>query len=106
VVTPHHQVAFHAPTMKRNPVVTHLLYARCTPEKSVLPDNYSLYSQEGTLLGIAAITTLSLSMALRETCTTSLPVEVQWNPQFSKYQVVRILPVDTPITTASFFVNK
>ena len=109
IVTTHHHVEYHAPTMKRNPVITHSLYARCTPEKSILPDNYCLYSQEGDLIGIASIGTLSLSMQLREKTTggtEGLPVEVQWNERFSKYQVVRILPADTPITTSSFFHHK
>jgi len=107
-VTVHHHAEYHAPIMKRNPTITHLLYARCTPEKSVLPDNYSLYSQEGTLIGIASIGSLALSMQLREKCTNDegLSVEVQWNERFSKYQVIRILPANTPITTASFFCHK
>lgn len=109
VVTKHHQVVFQPPTMKRNPVVTHLLYAMCVPTKSSLPDNYSLVSQEGTIVGTASIGSLTLSMTLRDQCITTpagIPVEVQWNERFGKYQVVRILPADTPVTVASFFVNK
>jgi hypothetical protein len=106
VVTQHHQVEFNPPTMKRNPVVNHSLYAMCVPAKCTLPDNYSLVSQEGTVVGVASIGSLALSMQLRESCSTGLPVEVQWNERFSKYQIVRILPADTPITTASFFHHK
>ena len=101
--------------MKRSPTIVQVLTARCTASNSVLPDNYSLYSLEDKLIGVAAIPTLALSMLLREKCynavnnginCTSLPVEVQWNERFSKYQVIRILPADTPITTSSFFCNK
>jgi len=106
VVTQHHQVEFHPPTMKRNPVVQHVLYAMCVPSKCNLPDNYSLLSQEGTVLGVASINSLALSMKLREIAASGVPVEVQWNERFSKYQVVRILPADTPVTTASFFHHK
>ena len=35
-----------------------------------------------------------------------VPVEVEWNERFSKYQVVRVLPADTPLTTSSFFYHK
>jgi len=119
VVTQHHKVEFHAPVMKRNPVIAHLLYARCVATKSVLPDNYLLFSQEGTTIGIAAITSLAMSMQLRTSTANVMTVkgtdvmvdegnivEVEWNARFGKYQVVRILPADTPITTASFFNHK
>lgn len=121
VVTQHQKVEFHAPTMKRNPTIIQLLYARCVPTKSVLPDNYSLFSQEGHAIGIASIATLQMSMLLREKCNgvgtmtvrgtdvivdEGVPVEVEWNERFSKYQVVRVLPADTPLTTSSFFYHK
>ena len=31
------------------------------------------------------------------------PVEVKWNDTFKKYQIIRVLPTGTPITTQSFF---
>lgn len=106
VVTVHNKVEFHAPSMKRNATISNLLYAMCKPMDTNLPDNYELFSQEGAMIGMASIGTLSLSMMLREKCVEGLPVEVQWNERFSKYQVIRVLPADTPITTTSFFCNK
>jgi hypothetical protein len=113
-VTVHHKVEFIPPTMKRSPTIVQVLTARCTPSNSILPDNYSLYSLEDKLIGIAAIPTLALSMLLREKClngidrsnSVSLPVEVQWNERFNKYQLIRISPENTPITTSSFFCYK
>jgi hypothetical protein len=105
-VTPHHKVEFHAPTMKRSPMVVPILCARCAPSKSVLPDNYTLFSQEDTVIGTASITTLALSMILREKACDGIPVEVQWNERFQKYQILRLMPTDTPITNGSFFCYK
>ena len=117
-VTVHHKVEFIPPTMKRSPTIVQVLTARCTPSNSVLPDNYSLYSLEDKLIGVAAIPTLALSMMLRDKCCNgvnnvvnnatpvSLPVEVQWNERFNKYQIIRVSPENTPITTSSFFCYK
>jgi hypothetical protein len=79
----------------------------------VLPDTYSLLSQEGNSLGMASIPTLLLSLELRGLFsdktnasvrkTEGIPVEVEWNAAFQKYQVVRVLPQETPITTEAFF---
>ena len=104
-----------------------LLCAYCVPyAKMILPDTYSLLSQEGNSLGMASIPTLQVSLELRglfsdktngmegprsvengAACsvrrTEGIPVEVEWNDAFQKYQVVRILPQETPITTEAFF---
>jgi hypothetical protein len=74
-----------------------------------LPDTYSLLSQEGTPLGVASIPSLQLSLELRKTMTAKpegFPVEVKWNADFAKYQIVRLMPDETPITTTSFFYHK
>jgi hypothetical protein len=79
-----------------------------------LPDIYQLQSQEGEALGWAALSTVEHSRALREVflkeakveeqeTVEGVPVEVVWNESFKKYQVVRILPTNTPITPHSFF---
>jgi len=49
-----------------------------------------------------------LSLDIRKAITNKpfLPVEVKWNEGFNKYQVLRIMPEDTPITTAAFFFHK
>ena len=85
-----------------------LLCAYCIPyTKSVLPDTYSLVSQEGNSLGVASIPSLQMSIELRtrfaDKSVTGFPVEVEWNEPFRKYQVLRVLPQETPITTESFF---
>jgi len=78
--------------------------------KMNLPDTYSLFSQEGDNLGMASIASMNLSMDLREKIKSQmglgLPVEVRWNDAFRKYQIVRIMPSGSPITTASFFYHK
>jgi hypothetical protein len=100
---------FIAPIMKRSNEMNHMLTAYCTPyTKAMLPDTYSLSAQEGNSLGVASISTIHLSMELRKRFTEKiegLAVEVKWNDDFNKYQIVRILPENTPITTASFFHN-
>lgn len=93
------------PVLKRGTEIVSILCAFCTPyTKTVLPDTYSLYAQEGVNLGFASIPSLELSLELRK--TTGVPVEVKWNDTFNKYQIMRIMPNETPITTASFFYHK
>jgi hypothetical protein len=101
---------FIEPKMKRGAELPSQLTARCVPyTKMMLPDTYSLLTQEGQNLGFASIATLRLSQELRSrfsekgVAENGLPVEVRWNPDFRKYQLLRILPDETPITTASFF---
>ena len=106
-VAEHQPVEFIAPVLKRSNVMATTLCAYCTPyTKTVLPDIYTLLSQEGTDLGIASISTLPLSLELRKIFSekaAGIPVEVVWNENFKKYQILRILPIDRPITSASFF---
>lgn len=101
---------FIAPTLKRGTEIINILVALCTPyTKTVLPDTYSLFSQEAVNLGVASISTLDLSLELRKVIAENkdgIPVEVKWNDNFHKYQIVRIMPLETPITTASFFYHK
>jgi hypothetical protein len=102
----HASVSYVAPQLKRSTEVVSLLCAMCAPSsKGLLPDIYTLTSQEGISLGLGAISTLELSRSLRELFTDKQehPVEVRWNDTFKKYQMVRILPAETPVTTNSFF---
>jgi hypothetical protein len=109
-VPDHKPVEFIAPVLKRGTEIPNILVAQLAPyTKTVLPDTYSLYSQEAVNLGIASISTLNLSLEIRKAIEASpqgIPVEVKWNDGFNKYQVVRIMPRDTPTTTASFFYHK
>lgn len=111
VTVPEHKpVEFIAPVLKRGTEIISILTAYLTPySKAVLPDTYSLFSQEGVSLGVASISTLDLSLEIRKVMTDKIhgiPVEVKWNEDFNKYQVLRIMPDETPITTASFFYHK
>ena len=113
-VPEHRAVEFIAPILKRSKEMAQLLCAYCVPyAKMVLPDTYSLLSQEGNSLGMASIPTLQVSLELRGLFsdkmnasvrkTEGIPVEVEWNAAFQKYQIVRVLPQETPITTEAFF---
>jgi len=99
---------FIPPTLKRSNEVITLLSAKCVPyTKTSLPDIYNLVSQEGTVIGFGAISSITLSQDLRKEVTknggSGFPVEVKWNDGFSKYEIVRILPEGTPISTNTFF---
>ena len=106
-VPTHRPLAFIPPVLKRSKEVVSTLAASCAPyTKSMLPDTYTLSSHEGTVLGFAGISTMGLSVELRKRFSSQqkgLPVEVAWNDDFQKYQIVRILPDGSPITAASFF---
>jgi hypothetical protein len=111
VVTHHASVSYVAPQLKRNPEVMTMLCAHCTLcSHLTLPDVYELTSQEGDMLGFASVGSIGLSTSLRETFmgkdTEGVPVEVRWNAGFQKYQIVRILPAGTPISTTSFFPHR
>lgn len=101
VVTPHACPTYVAPQLKRNAEVLGMLCAECRPYSGGLPDVYTLWSQEGEELGVASIATLEISQALRGVGRCA--VEVRWSEGFQKYQVARILPEGTPVSTASFF---
>lgn len=109
IVTPHHATNYVAPQLQRNTEVMSILCAHCSPyTKMILPDTYHLQSQEGHSLGLASISSLDLSQKLRlhftdSTKSNDLPVEVKWNTSFKKYQIISVLPANTPITTQSFF---
>ena len=78
----------------------------------LLPDIYTLQSQEGEGIGLASIPSIELSQSLRALFIKSdteiaplegAPVEVKWNNTFKKYQIIRVLPTGTPVTAHSFF---
>jgi hypothetical protein len=99
------QTPYIPPKMKRDPQLITFLCAQCIPSKLSLPDTYQLLAQDETVIGFASISNFELSRELREHFKTndSLPVEVKWNEAFLKYQIVRKMPMNTPITTLSFF---
>jgi hypothetical protein len=75
--------------------------------KTALPDTYELEAQDGEVLGLASIRDLTMSQRLRAHFKAKpmegLAVEVVWNNTFRKYQIMRIMPEGTPITTIGFF---
>jgi len=98
---------FIPPMLKREAQIITTLCALCTPYKMALPDTYSLFSQEMDNLGLASIHSLDVSVQLHNAMKPSgIPVEVKWKEEFNKYQIVRIMPDKTPITTTSFFYHK
>jgi hypothetical protein len=109
-VTVHQKYDFTPPTLKRSTEIVSTLCALCVPyTKMNLPDIYTILSQENETIGIPAISKLSLSHELREYIAKypdGFPVEVKWNNGFSKYEICKILPMNTPITTSSFFYHK
>jgi hypothetical protein len=102
----HAPLKYIAPVLKRSQEVVQTLCALCLPyQKCALPDTYELEAQDGEPLGLASIRDLTMSQKLRAQMKPmdGLPVEVTWNNTFRKYQIVRIMPEGTPITTAGFF---
>ena len=106
-VTPVDHKPYHAPALKRSPDIAINICAICKPYLNLgLPDAYTLYSQEGTQIGIASIRSLAMSQELKNTSITAtdgIPVKVEWNDEFRKYQIVAILPDDNPVSPISFF---
>jgi hypothetical protein len=97
------------PTLVRRKDVDVTLIALCKPyTKLNLPDTYSLYSQEGESIGVASISSLTVSQDIKKAIkenveNTGVPVEVKWNKDFEKYSIVRLMPVESPISTATYF---
>lgn len=109
-VTVNKTTKFIPPTLKRATEVLTTLSALCKPyTKLALPDTYSLFSQDDINIGIASINRIDLSIELRKRIATNpdgFVVEVKWNDDFNKYQIVKILPEGTPISTSNFFYHK
>lgn len=69
-----------------------------------LPDVYELWSAEEKWVGRAAIQELSLSKQIRDTVgKEKVYVEVQWNPNFEKFRIQRIVSSATARSPASRF---
>jgi hypothetical protein len=108
-VTPLKTKTYIPPTIKRFPGVPQQVVALCKPHKSavVLPDIYSLFSQEGNDLGIAAVLGIDLSKTLKDKMSRehSIPVEVKWSTEFNKYKILRIMPEGTTISPYNTFLS-
>ena len=106
-VTPKNDTAYRTPVLNRSPDIQILLCALAKPYAKIgLPDAYSLEAEAGKHIGIASISTMALSQEMRaksKDVPEGLKVEVKWNDEFEKYQIVKILEQRTPISAASFF---
>lgn len=101
-VTPKTETAYRTPVLQRSPDIQVLVCALAKP--SGLPDAYSLEADNGKRIGIASISTMALSQEMRAIKNTGgVKVEVKWNDDFEKYQIVKILDEKTPVSAASFF---
>lgn len=109
-VTPKTGPSYRAPALKRAPEVLVQICASVKPAPRLsLPDAYMLYNGEGGEIGLAAISSLKLSQELRAafeaeaTRKAGIRAEVAWNAEFEKYQIVRVLAADTPVSAGSYF---
>ena len=105
-VTPKTDASYRAPVLQRSPDIQVLMCALATPYTKIgLPDAYSLEADGNKYIGIASISTMALSQEMRTKSKdgTGIKVEVKWNEEFEKYQIVKILDDRTPVSAASFF---
>ena len=105
-VTPKTDASYRAPVLQRSPDIQVLMCALATPYTKIgLPDAYSLEADGNKYIGIASISTMALSQEMRTKSkdVTGIKVEVKWNEEFEKYQIVKILDDRTPVSAASFF---
>ena len=90
--------------LKRSSAIPTIRVALISVDKATsLPDSYVLHSGDAAELGRASVSKLEQSKMLRAAMPEKMPVEVVWNTNFNKYEVMRLLPDDTPAMPASSF---
>jgi hypothetical protein len=95
--------------LKRGTAIPTIRVAFAAPDRaSPLPDNYVLTTSDNMLLGRASVSKLDQSIVLRNClCKPEspayVPVEIVWNTGFNKYEIMRVLPADTPAMAYSSF---
>jgi len=106
-VSPKTDAGYRTPVLQRSPELQVLICALAKPYAKIgLPDAYSLEAEGNKHIGIASISTMALSQEMRAKSRDipgGLKVEVKWNEDFEKYQIVKILEQGTPVSAASFF---
>ena len=105
-VSPKTDTGYRTPVLQRSPELQVLICALAKPYAKIgLPDAYSLEAEGNKHIGIASISTMALSQEMRAKSKdgTGIKVEVKWNEDFEKYQIVKILEQGTPVSAASFF---
>lgn len=107
-----HQHIKLPPTVEKHALkkTTQLLTARhallCADKTTTLPDAYMLEAADGAVIGRACVPRLAQSQELRQklvACPNGFPVEVAWHSDFKKYEIVKILPIGSQLTSASAF---
>ncbi len=73
--------------------------------KTTLPDSYNLYSDGDQIIGRLCIPRMAQSHELRRLFESKKEarVDVKWNTTFKKYEVLRVLPDDIPLSPATMF---
>jgi hypothetical protein len=93
--------------LKRTTQILSARFGRLRVDKTTtLPDAYILESADGTNVGRICVTKLAQSQELRAkmgVCPDGFPVEVAWHSDFKKYEIIRLLPADSPLTSTSAF---
>jgi hypothetical protein len=106
-VTPVDHKPYQPPALKRAPEVNVQICALAKPYVLLgLPDTYTLYAQDDFQIGIASIRSMDVSQQMRKVSaeySDGVPVEVEWNKEFNKYEIKTILQAETPISARSFF---
>jgi hypothetical protein len=75
-------------------------------KKETGPDVYSLYSAEGTNLGLAVIRKMTLSLSMRKHCNeTHTKVRVEWCSAFDRWEILDV-NVNRVLSTDNAFNNK
>jgi hypothetical protein len=97
--------------LKRTAQVLTIRIARLRQDPATtLPDSYVLEAADGVVVGKPTVTRMAQSKELRAALAAApdgFPVEVGWHTDFKKYEVLRILPADSPLTSAgAFFENR
>jgi hypothetical protein len=93
--------------LKKTTAILSARFGRLRVDKTTtLPDAYILESADGTNVGRICVTRLAQSQELRTrsaAASEGFPVEVAWHSEFKKYEVLRLLPADSPLTSTSAF---
>ena len=93
--------------LKRTGEILEMRSALVKAHPSGLPDTYILESSDNKIIGNACVTKLQQSREIKEkiraTTTKSLKGEVVWHNGFNKYEIIKILPDDTPLSSSTAF---
>jgi hypothetical protein len=103
--------AYSKPTTMPQPRIHTTVFAQqraaCLKKDTttILPDSYWLEADGGASLGRVCVNRLADSQMLRLATTgrNTLIVEVKYNETFRKYEVVKVLPDNTPLSAKDVF---